>query len=81
MKPDARTGANYRYYGPESLERLRFIRSAQATGFSLQDVADLLTLPHQPPCEDVLALTESASAWSGSAFGNCDAWSRYCQIP
>lgn len=60
MKPDARSGANYRQYGPESLDRLRFIRSAQATGFSLQDIAELLTLTHadEPPCDDVIALTE-----------------------
>ena len=61
FKPDARTRGNYRFYGEEALERLRFIRAAQATGFSLEDVRQLLSLMHSeaPPCEDVLALTKN----------------------
>ena len=60
LKPEARTGGNYRHYGQRSLERLRFIRSAQATGFSLEDIRELLSLTHsdEPPCEDVLTLTK-----------------------
>ena len=59
LKPDARTGGNYRAYSEASLARLRFIRSAQATGFSLDDVRELLllTASDQPPCDEVLALT------------------------
>jgi MerR family mercuric resistance operon transcriptional regulator len=60
LKPDARTGGNYRSYGERSLERLRFIRSAQATGFSLDGVRELLSLTYsdEPPCEEVLTLTK-----------------------
>ena len=60
LKPDGRTGGNYRTYGERSLERLRFIRSAQATGFSLDDVHELLRLTYsdEPPCEEVLTLTK-----------------------
>ena len=58
VKPDFRTGANYRGYSTGTLERLRFIRSAQATGLSLQDVESLLqlTFSSERPCDDVLAL-------------------------
>jgi len=60
FKPDARTGANYRQYSERALDRLRFIRSAQATGFSLEDSRELLSLTHSDelPCEDVIALTK-----------------------
>ena len=64
LRPDARTGGNYREYSQQSVERLRFIRSAQATGFSLADVRELLSLTHsdEPPCEEVLALTRQRLA-------------------
>jgi len=42
LRPDARTVANYRVYGPAALERLRFIRAAQANGFTLEDISVLL---------------------------------------
>ena len=42
VEPDNRSEGNYRLYGPETLERVRFIRAAQATGFTLDDVAMLL---------------------------------------
>jgi MerR family mercuric resistance operon transcriptional regulator len=59
FRPDGRSGGNYRQYTPQALERLRFIRSAQATGFSLEDVRDLLKLTDSDdlPCDDVVALT------------------------
>lgn len=40
-----RTGASgIRHYGPDEARRLRFIRSAQAAGFTLQEIAELLRL-------------------------------------
>ena len=64
FKPDARTDGNYRQYSQKALERLRFIRSAQATGFSLVDIRELLSLTHSddPPCEEVLTLTRKRLA-------------------
>lgn len=58
LTPDFRTGGNYRGYSADALERLRFIRSAQATGFSLDDVEGLLKLTYSPdpPCDEVLAV-------------------------
>ena len=64
FKPDARTEGNYRQYGEAALGRLRFIRSAQATGFSLDDIRELLSLTYseEPPCEEVLMLTKKRLA-------------------
>ena len=58
LKPDYRTGGNYRAYSEGKLERLKFIRSAQAVGLSLQDVSQLLELTFlsEPPCDEVLGL-------------------------
>lgn len=60
LAPSGRTGANYRYYGHGALERLRFIRAAQATGFSLDDIATLLELHEgtREPCGEVQRLIE-----------------------
>ena len=44
LRPERRTESNYRMYGPASLRRLRFIRIAQQTGFTLEDIALLLRL-------------------------------------
>lgn len=55
LSASARSPANYRLYSPGDLERLRFIRAAQATGFKLEDVSRLL----QPaPCGSVQQLIE-----------------------
>ncbi len=37
-------GTGVRRYGPEDLRRLRFIRSAQAAGFTLDEIAELIAL-------------------------------------
>jgi MerR family mercuric resistance operon transcriptional regulator len=58
FKPDARTRSNYRSYSARAVQRLRFIRAAQATGFSLDDVRQMLELTDsgEPPCAEVAAL-------------------------
>jgi len=58
LTPDARTGANYRAYSAASLERLKFIRAAQASGFGLKDIREMLDLTYSdaPPCDEVAAL-------------------------
>lgn len=60
LEPDDRTAGNYRVYGTEALKRLRFIRAAQANGFTLEDVATLLRFRdgQTAPCEEVQALIE-----------------------
>jgi MerR family mercuric resistance operon transcriptional regulator len=64
VRPAARSGGNYRQYTEQGLSRLRFIRSAQATGFSLRDIRELLSLTHSddPPCEEVINLTRQRLA-------------------
>ena len=59
LRPDARTGGNYRAYAEGSVARLRFIRAAQATGFSLKDIRELLALTgsDESPCEEVETVT------------------------
>ena len=42
-KPAA-AGGGVRRYGDEDVRRLRFIRAAQAAGFSLEEIAELLEL-------------------------------------
>lgn len=61
LRPDFRTDGNYRAYSQESLERLRFIRAAQATGFSLHDVQEMLELTYstEPPCKEVVTLMKN----------------------
>ncbi len=42
LRPSGRSAGNYRVYSGSELERLRFIRAAQATGFTLDDIKALL---------------------------------------
>jgi len=39
-----RRPSGYRQYPPDMVQRLRFIRRAKALGFSLEEIAELLTL-------------------------------------
>lgn len=53
---DAERGANnYRYYPPDTPERVAFIRSAQALGLSLADIGGILKLRSAgvTPCDHV----------------------------
>ena len=64
LAPETRTPSSYRIYGPDSLKRLRFIRAAQDTGFTLEDIALLLELRDgkADPCGDVRTLVEERLA-------------------
>lgn len=64
VRPEARTAGNYRVYGTAALERLRFIRAAQANGFSLDDIAALLAFRdgRTAPCREVQTLIEGRLA-------------------
>lgn len=46
----------FRYYGSETLERLHFIRRAQALGLSLEEVRQLLGLDRKRACRTTRAL-------------------------
>jgi len=60
LREDWRSRANYREYCNESLQRLRFIRSAQSIGLSVRDVLELLhvTDDKDSPCDEVQALLQ-----------------------
>jgi MerR family mercuric resistance operon transcriptional regulator len=60
LKSEVRSAGNYRLYGDESLRRLKFIRAAQAIGFRLDNVQELLGRVDEqpPPCRDVQSLIE-----------------------
>lgn len=57
----ARTAANYRVYDEAALKRLRFIRQAQALGFSLDEIKRILSLrgQGQETCRCVVAMAEA----------------------
>jgi MerR family mercuric resistance operon transcriptional regulator len=45
----------YRHYPDEIIDRIHFIKRAQELGFSLDEIANLLSL-HDQPCDQVQAL-------------------------
>lgn len=59
LLPPARRSANsYRIYAEVDVERLRFIRSARALDFTLQEIAQILAARDrsEPPCGHVMEL-------------------------
>jgi MerR family Zn(II)-responsive transcriptional regulator of zntA len=59
----SRTPAGYRLYVPETVERLRFIKRAQALGFSLTEIRHLLDGYQDPEeCSQVKHLLEQKIA-------------------
>jgi DNA-binding transcriptional MerR regulator len=64
LLPDGRSAGNYRLYGCETLARLGFIRSAQAIGFTLEDITALLHLRAGTTgiCENVQGLIDERLA-------------------
>jgi len=58
LPPPARTPAGYRDYGPGIVERLAFIRHAQAAGLTLDAIRQVLDIRDggQPPCVHVTGL-------------------------
>jgi len=59
LAPQTRLASGYRRYGELELARLRFIRRAQALGFTLKEVKELLALSAQ---RDVRRVKRSAQA-------------------
>ena len=58
LAPTVRTQAGYRLYDEQAVERLHFIRSAQAVGFTLEDIRALLDIDDQVECQTVQAMIE-----------------------
>ncbi|HKO14810.1 MAG TPA: heavy metal-responsive transcriptional regulator [Gemmatimonadaceae bacterium] len=57
LAPSGRTEAGYRRYDEAALERLAFIRRAQALGLTLAEVRDIIAIADEgrSPCEHVQA--------------------------
>ena len=55
LSPSGRRASGYRVYDKEALKRLRFIKNAQALGFTLREIAELLNLrvSSRAQCGDV----------------------------
>ena len=53
-----RTPSGYRDYGPESIDRLEFIRHAQTAGLTLAEIGQVLAISDdgRPPCGHVTEL-------------------------
>jgi Hg(II)-responsive transcriptional regulator len=49
LAPAHRTPSGYRQYAPNTVQRIEFIKRAQALGFTLDEVADLLALSAENP--------------------------------
>ncbi len=51
----------YRYYGPEAVHQVQFIKKAQTLGFSLEDIGEILNVHQQGdvPCQFVQALLQA----------------------
>lgn len=58
LRSPARSGGGYRRYSDATMEELVFIRKAQALGFSLEEIAEILQLSRsgKTPCSHVLSL-------------------------
>lgn len=60
LSPAERTASGYRAYRPEAVERLRFIRQAQAASFRLEEIREILRMKFagQSPCECVRTMLQ-----------------------
>ena len=50
VSPEARSYGNYRIYGDKSLKKVKFVKAAQAVGFTLDDIRALLGDGAKSPC-------------------------------
>ena len=60
LRKPTRSEANYRLYPPSALRRVQFIKKAQAIGFSLAEIKEILELKThgRAPCRKVAELGE-----------------------
>ncbi|MCA9250273.1 MAG: MerR family transcriptional regulator [Phycisphaerae bacterium] len=58
ITPTDRTPSGYRLFDHDAIARLSFIRSAQAVGFTLDDIRELLRFDEKSSCKGVRMLLE-----------------------
>ena len=68
LSPPARTASGYRDYDEAALDRLSFVRAAQAVGLTLGQIREVIAFRDQgePPCALVLELIQRRSAELGA---------------
>lgn len=66
-----RNPSGHRQYAPGDLQRLRFIKSTQVLGFSLQEVSDLLSIKAEAggSCRDVRQCIQKFAAPAAPGSG------------
>lgn len=59
IRPPFRSESNYRFFDSESVTRLRFIAKCRSLGFSIAEIADLLSVTDDPKhtCAQVEEIT------------------------
>lgn len=59
IRPPLRSESNYRFFDSESVSRLRFISKCRSLGFSIAEIADLLSVTDDPnhTCAQVEEIT------------------------
>lgn len=60
LPPPRRTSSGYREYGPEDVDRLRFVQKAKRLGFSLSEIKSVLRIHgrKEPTCTHVRVLLD-----------------------
>ncbi|MBI4907276.1 MAG: Hg(II)-responsive transcriptional regulator [Acidobacteria bacterium] len=56
LQEPKKPSAGYRQYGPETVDRLRFIKRAQALGFTLEESSELLRFEKACACAETRTL-------------------------
>lgn len=61
LPPAKRTPAGYRVYGADATQRLRFVKKAQALGFSLEEIRRIIGLRghRKETCRCVISIAEA----------------------
>lgn len=64
LRPPPRNASGYRDYDPATVDRLAFVRAAQAVGLTLGEIRGIVALRDdgQTPCTHVLALLRQRAA-------------------
>lgn len=73
-----RTASGYRLYGADTVDRLAFIRSAQAVGLTLAEVGQVLGVRDagEAPCQVVIELIDRRHAEVSARIGELQALER-----